>query len=59
MIKEIYDLYFQWSITQSQQGETKLYAGKWDGPGDYDEGNNPSRQSHTFTNTQNLTYEQL
>jgi hypothetical protein len=59
MGKVIYDLYPQWSKTQPQESEIKLFAGKWDGTGDYDEGNNPSRQSHVFTNTQNLTYEQL
>jgi hypothetical protein len=59
MGKERYDLYLQWSIIQTQEKEIKLFSGKWDGTGDYDEGNNPSRQSHTFTNTQNLTYELL
>jgi hypothetical protein len=59
MGKGKYDLYLQWSIIQPQENEIKLFAGKWDGTGDYDEGNNQSRQSHAFTDTQNLTYEQL
>jgi hypothetical protein len=59
MGKEIYDLYLQWSIIQPHENKIKLFAGKWVGTGDYDEENNPTRQSHDFTNIQNLTYEQL
>jgi hypothetical protein len=59
MGKEIYDVYLEWSLIQPQENEIKIFAGKRDGSGDYDEGNNPRRQSHAFTNTKNLTYEQL
>jgi hypothetical protein len=55
MGKEIYDLYLQWSIIQPQENEVKLFAGKWEETGVYDEGKIPGRQSHAFTNTQNLT----
>jgi hypothetical protein len=46
------------NYNSATKNEIKLFAGKGNGTGDYHEENIPSRQSHVFTNTQNLTYKQ-